>query len=175
MPSGRTHDFITWMLVPPVAYATWQCGASWLDTACLGGAFLFAGLMFSGDLDLSSVQYHRWGPLRWLWLPYRALVPHRSVLSHGILLGPAFRLAYLSAMLVVVGLVGLALAHAYLGGPVPQEVVAQGLPPVAITPSGWRHLGYALAGLWLGGASHTLADTTVSALKRPFGRRRRRH
>src|SRR5689334_10776240 len=100
MPSGRSHDSITWFFAAPVFYATWRLTSQWPDALLASGAFVFAGLMFSGDLDTRSAQYFRWGLLRWIWKPYQWLVPHRSPLSHGMLLGPAVRLLYLSVVLL---------------------------------------------------------------------------
>ncbi|HEY9724632.1 MAG TPA: metal-binding protein [Oscillatoriaceae cyanobacterium] len=170
MPSGRTHDRITWLCSAPVLYGAWHVAAQWPPALCAGGAFVFAGLMFSGDLDLPSVQYQRWGPLRWIWKPYQWCVPHRSRLSHGILVGPAVRLLYLSVVLLVLG------AGAYWGlhalGRAPSEAVLtrEARLAVAVGRRDQLALLYALAGLWLGGASHTAADVSVSWWKR---RRRR--
>lgn len=71
MPSGRTHDSITLYALPIVAGVTfWQTGSSNV-TLFVSGGFLFGGLMFSPDLDIYSIQYQRWGFLRWIWLPYQ--------------------------------------------------------------------------------------------------------
>ena len=37
----------------------------------------------------------RWGPLGFIWWPYRQLIPHRSIWSHGPLIGTTLRLAML--------------------------------------------------------------------------------
>ena len=42
---------------------------------------------------------HRWGPLAFLWWPYRRLLRHRSVWSHGPLIGTTGRLLLLAAWL----------------------------------------------------------------------------
>ena len=57
--------------------------------------FLFGGLWLSPDLDTRSNALHRWGPLGGIWWPYRRLIPHRSIWSHGPLLGTAVRLLVL--------------------------------------------------------------------------------
>lgn len=177
MPTGRTHDAITWFLTPPVFYATWQLTHSWTDAALAAGAFAFAGLMFSGDLDLKSTQYHRWGLLRWIWKPYQLLVPHRSTLSHGITLGPAVRLAYLTAVVAGVAWLVLAFLATKGVGPGAEDAFAWGwyrLSLMKLGPKEWEAMGSLLAGLWVGGASHTLADWAGSALKGRRSRRRRR-
>ena len=57
--------------------------------------FLFGGLWLSPDLDTRSRSLQRWGPLGWLWWPYRRLIPHRSLWSHGPIIGTATRLLLL--------------------------------------------------------------------------------
>ncbi len=165
MPTGRTHDAVTMFFAAPTAYGAWALAGDPVGAAAAGASFVFAGLMFSGDLDLPSDQYRRWGPLRWIWKPYQLLVPHRSVLSHGLLAGPVVRLAYLGAVL----LAGAALALRLQTGAwaFPQASVDHVVAAAAgLDAQAWGWLAYALAGLWLGGASHSLADWGWSALKR---------
>ena len=69
-------------------------------------AFLIGGLWLSPDLDTNSRPYQRWGPLRWLWWPYRKALRHRSVLSHSPLLGTLVRVGYLTGLALL--LTGLA-------------------------------------------------------------------
>lgn len=174
MPSGRTHDRITWLLTPPVGVACWHYTGSALDTGVLVASFVFAGLMFSGDLDLNSVQYRRWGPLRWIWKPYQWLIPHRSPLSHGIVLGPLVRLVYVSVVVAVAGALVLGVQH-LRGEALPVAELERSLAMAStLSPESWRTFAFAMAGLWLGGASHTLADTVGSAWKRLFARRGRK-
>jgi len=70
MPSGQTHDRITLWSSLLVAGLTFG-HAKVATNLIVSGAFLFSGLMFGPDLDLYSVQYKRWGPLRLLWIPYQ--------------------------------------------------------------------------------------------------------
>ncbi|MNS60386.1 hypothetical protein D3C72_933800 [compost metagenome] len=177
MPTGRTHDAITFFLTPPVFYATWRLTHSWQDAGLASCAFAFAGLMFSGDLDLPSTQYRRWGLLRWLWKPYQWLVPHRSVLSHGVTLGPLVRLAYLTAVVAALTWGVLWWLSTKGIGPGPEEAFAQGWYSASHLKLGareWELFASVMAGLWVGGASHTLADWGATAWKRRWRRRRRR-
>lgn len=172
MPSGRTHDRITWLLAAPAGALAWRATGDPGGACALVCAFVFAGLMFSGDLDLPSVQYRRWGLLRWIWKPYQWLIRHRSPLSHGILIGPLVRLVYLTAAIALMAAGALGIAR--WSGLVPEMG--------ALGPGRWRLPApdagsvqlavFALGGLWLGGASHTLADQLVSWLKRKRKRRR---
>lgn len=132
----------------------------------LGGSFAFSGLMFSGDLDLKSVQYKRWGWFRWIWIPYQKMVPHRSPLSHGPVLGLATRLIYLSLWLMI-------LFFLFWQGAVYLEqeaLVHQSRTGLQQALTFFRHSPLLVVafvvGLWLGGLSHTLADEVSSRLKR---------
>ncbi len=75
-----------------------------LELAVIAGIACIVGeLWLSPDLDLGegSRAYRWWGPLRVIWWPYMALVPHRSALSHWPVLGSAGRLLYLGAPVLV--------------------------------------------------------------------------
>lgn len=171
MPSGKTHDRITWLLTPLLALMGWLFTQRLDLVALLSASFLFAGLMFSGDLDLKSVQYKRWGFLRWIWLPYQKWIPHRSPLSHGPVLGTLARLIYLTAIV----LLGSALMGWGLSQLGQQQVLQQTRSGLQYVLSGlylrpeWVLI--LLCGLWLGALSHTWADELSSAWKR--WRRRR--
>jgi uncharacterized metal-binding protein len=117
MASGRHHDRATWLLALPFGGLWWPAlGLGGLGVASL--AFLLGGLLLSPDLDTRSNPSQRWGPLRWLWWPYRKLLRHRSLLSHSPLLGTAVRLAYLALLCL-----GLSLVLAPLGGPPPPQLL----------------------------------------------------
>ena len=94
MAIGRDHDRATLLACMPFGLAL----TPWLglEAGLIGaGAFAFGGLWLSPDLDTQSKPLHRWGALRWIWWPYRRLVPHRSLFSHGPLIGMALRLLWL--------------------------------------------------------------------------------
>lgn len=57
--------------------------------------------MLGPDLDIHSIQYKRWGPMRWIWLPYQRALKHRSRLSHGPIIGTALRVVYLAAWIAL--------------------------------------------------------------------------
>ena len=89
MPSGRTHDIVTYALIPPTFVAAqWYWGDLLVSTIATV-TMVFAGLMFGPDLDLYSNQYRRWGLLRFIWYPYMVALSHRSRLSHGLLFSTA--------------------------------------------------------------------------------------
>lgn len=113
MSSGLTHDRITLWSLPVVASCTYALTQSIDRTLIVSGAFLFSGLMFGPDLDIYSVQYKRWGYLRWLWLPYQKAIKHRSLLSHGVIIGTTVRLLYLAAWISLLGILGLLIAQVW--------------------------------------------------------------
>jgi uncharacterized metal-binding protein len=164
MPLGSTHDRITLWTAPAVTLAAGLLARSSTVALTVGSAYLFSGLMFSGDLDLYSRQYQRWLCLRWIWLPYRKLMRHRSHWSHGPVVGTLGRLLYLG-----IWLASLALLIAAIGS-------WQNLWPWQ--PLLWRswlhqqilrHLELLLwvsIGLELGSVNHSLSDWIGSAWKR---------
>lgn len=82
-----------------------------------GFAFLVGGLWLSPDLDTKTIALKRWGIFQSLWWPYRKLVPHRSIFSHGPFIGTALRLSYL---IIIITLIILILRP--LGMPSPIEI-----------------------------------------------------
>lgn len=146
MASGRSHDRGTWILALPFGALWWP----WLGMAGVAVAsvsFLIGGLLLSPDLDTRSNATRRWGPLKWLWWPYRRFLSHRSLISHTPVIGTAGRLLYLSVLLLLLCLIGRP-----LGTPAPDRLL-QGLqtlwldqPALLITAlagveaSSWLHL-----------------------------------
>jgi len=103
MPSGRVHDRITGTLSPLAAVGVGLWGQRWELATLAALGVLVSGFFLSPDLDVRSRPYRRWGWLAGVWWPYQKLIPHRSWLSHGPLIGTALRLGYLAAW---VGLLG---------------------------------------------------------------------
>jgi len=67
--------------------------------------------MLGPDLDIHSIQYRRWGPLRWIWLPYQKALKHRSQLSHGPIIGTAVRVMYLSVWIALFAIITVELLN----------------------------------------------------------------
>lgn len=173
MPSGRTHDGLTWGAAFPLAAGIGYIGETWLGAALFAAGFLFGGLMFGPDLDLPSVQVRRWGPFRGIWTPYQRMFRHRSRWTHGLILGPLFRIVYLGLWLgLALGgfwLAGKGLGAWELGGNDLQLAWALALDK--LDPG---LVAFALLGIWGGSALHSLADALVSGVKRFFRRRKSR-
>jgi uncharacterized metal-binding protein len=171
MPNVRTHDFITYASAAVMVPASLNSGMPGLDvtnTAVLVGSYLFSGIMFSPDLDTASRPYRRWGPLRWIWLPYRGLVPHRSWVSHSVVLGPIVRVLYFIAALAFLFGLGVFIANLFM--PIDPSGT---LRLIGADLVNWvmRHplpITYAIIGLVLGGAAHTIADIVFTGVKRRF-------
>lgn len=170
MPSGRTHDRITLWSLPVVAGLTFSQTQNGNITLLVCGGFLFGGLMFGPDLDIYSRQYQRWGWLRWIWLPYRKALRHRSFWSHGPIVGTTLRLLYLSVWVGAVGLLGLAIAQwqVQLDWQATSRLVWRSL--LQYSPE----LMALYLGLELGAMSHSLSDWLGSAYKRRKKPRKRK-
>jgi uncharacterized metal-binding protein len=163
MSSGRTHDRITLWALPLVILATFRLTLDGGLTlvVCLG--FLLGGWVLGPDLDIHSVQYKRWGWLRWIWLPYRGSIRHRSRWSHGPILGTVVRVLYLSLWLGLGGLIIVDLLnHAQ------RTALTWG---DLLDSLGWGLITYwpwwlaLVVGLELGALSHYAADWLSSAAK----------
>lgn len=169
MPSGKTHDAVTFLFVAPVFAATWQYTKDIPISLLVTATFLFGGLMFGPDLDTHSKQYTRWGIFCYLWYPYQAFFKHRSRWSHGLVFGTFLRIVYFMGVLTLLSFGAAYLAAIYAGGD---------LPNLMQFTKTWTAIGdyvradlgeyvflYAFIGLWLGAASHTLTDIAGTFIK----------
>jgi len=115
MPSGVTHDRITIWILPWIAGITYGLTRNGELTLILSGGYLFSGMMFGPDLDIRSIQYKRWGAMRGIWLPYRQFLRHRSIFSHGLIIGTCVRLLYLFLIIAGISIFVVAIAQLILG------------------------------------------------------------
>lgn len=164
MPGAHTHDMITlvsgvilapasWLLLPDHSLAT---------ALTVTAAHLVSGLMFSCDLDIDSLEYRRWGPLRLIWWPYKESVPHRSWLSHGLVIGPLLRLAYFGC--IMYGLFWLILNAT--GNAELLRTLEQSFASTLRENSGQTYAF--LFGFVLGGAAHSIPDWLTTGTKRAW-------
>lgn len=164
MPSGSTHDRITLWSLPIVTGLAVAFTRSSNLTLMISGGFLFSGLMLSPDLDLPSRPYKRWGWLRWIWIPYQKALRHRSVFSHGLVIGTTLRVLYLVSWLVVFGVLSLAVIQFFREEPNRSRELAE---VVGRSLVDYRAECLALlVGLELGAMSHSLSDGIGSTYKR---------
>ncbi|MEL6319740.1 MAG: metal-binding protein [Cyanobacteria bacterium J06626_14] len=164
MPSGYTHDRITLWSLPVVAALSFIRTRDSTLTLLLLSGFLFGALMLGPDLDTRSIHFKRWGPLRWIWIPYRGSLRHRSPLSHWPLVGTVVRVVYVLVWTFLLCLGSMALVN---------EVFQIGWTWADIATiigrslrehqAAWIVIGI---GLEVGALSHYLADWGVSTSKR---------
>jgi uncharacterized metal-binding protein len=164
LPSGRTHDRVTLWSLPLIAGGTLFL-TSRADLAFwVSGGFLFSGLIFGPDLDLYSFHYKRWGKLRWLWRPYQKAIKHRSIWSHGPIVGTVGRILYLSLWLGLAGLFYLAI-NQLAGGKTYTGKELIGILQHSISSNLPVYIAL-FCGLELGAMSHYSSDWLVSTYKR---------
>jgi uncharacterized metal-binding protein len=169
MPSGKTHDAITFLLAAPIGVAAFVVTKNIPASIAVASAFLFGGLMFGPDLDTVSKQYSRWWILKPLWFPYRMFFKHRSRWSHGLIFGTALRVFYFMGIITLGAFITALIVETFSGRSV------TGLSEFA---AAWRELGQfgrdhlgenvfvtLFCGLWLGAASHTFTDMAGTFIK----------
>lgn len=169
MPSGKTHDTITFLLAVPTFAAAYAVSRSPAESVIVAAAFTFGGLMFGPDLDTVSRQYSRWFIFRFLWYPYRSFFKHRSRFSHGLIFGALIRVVYFMGIVTLVAFLAAYIYAAYSGGKLPGIVAfARFWQPLTETMSlrlGDHFFLFGFIGLWLGAASHTFTDLAGSFIK----------
>ncbi|WP_020063344.1 metal-binding protein [Bacillus sp. 123MFChir2] len=96
MPSGKTHTKINLVSLPIVLFMLASYGLTNFDfllTFAIG--FIVGTYFLTPDLDIHSAAYRKWGLLRIFWYPYQTMMPHRSPLTHTIIIGDLIRLLYM--------------------------------------------------------------------------------
>lgn len=157
MPSGKTHDKITWYCLPLIIILFLIITQDLFLTLLSASGFIFSGLMFGPDLDIYSVQFKRWYYFRYLWLPYQKLLKHRSFFSHGFIIGTFIRVLYLSLILFFFSIFIIAIAQLVFGFSWHwQRAITQGY--LIIKNNYWQEVLSLFIGLELGAMSHYLAD-----------------
>lgn len=169
MPSGKTHDAITFLLAVPAFVVTYSVTRSVSASAIVTIAFVFGGLMFGPDLDTVSRQYSRWLIFRVLWYPYRMFFKHRSRFSHGLIFGALIRVIYFMGVLTVAVFVAVYFYSVYSGRKLPGLTditrVWQPVGSFVRANFGEHFIAFSFLGLWLGAASHTFTDMAGSFVK----------
>jgi uncharacterized metal-binding protein len=130
----------------------------------VSGGFLVSGLIFGPDLDLYSYHYKRWGKLRWLWRPYQQAIKHRSIWSHGPIVGTIGRIFYLGLWVGLAGLLYLGIIH-LSGGKTHTGRQLLDIAKHSIESNYPIYLAL-FCGLELGAMSHYSSDWLVSTFKR---------
>lgn len=107
MPKGKKHDQLILQFLPLNLLIFILIAAILPVEVDIYGImvisfYLFGGYYFSPDLDIDSSVFRRWKVLRFIWIPYKNIVPHRSIFSHGIIVGTITRILYLFSMVSVI-------------------------------------------------------------------------
>ena len=157
MPSGVTHDRITLWILPWVAGITYGLTRSGELSLILAGGVLFSGMMFGPDLDIDSIQYKRWGIFKPIWLPYRKFLSHRSIWSHGLIIGTCIRLLYLFSIVAAISIFIVAIAQLIFGFNWNWQVFVRAKFTL-LKNQYLRETIVFLIGLEIGAMSHTFSD-----------------
>jgi uncharacterized metal-binding protein len=165
MPMGRTHRAInTYVCVPltggSMLFAHWTP----LQAVSFAAGYCFATFFMNPDLDLDSVGYKSWGPLRIIWWPYQKALAHRSHLSHFPVISTLLRIIYLMWFPLLILLL--------LGGSaqmVARETIFDWWPILGV------YLLIFIIGMIISDSIHTILDTVSTDLKRRFSRHPHRH
>ena len=169
MPSGKTHDAVTFFLVAPTFAAAWHLTHDVPLALITAATFTFGGLMFGPDLDTHSQQYTRWGIFRYFWYPYQAFFKHRSRWSHGLIFGTFLRVVYFVGVLTLISFLAVFTLAFYAGGDLPNLLeftkAWSSVGNYARADLGEYVFACAFAGLWFGAASHTLTDIAGTFIK----------
>lgn len=171
MPNVRTHDTINMIsaAVGNAAYFAFAPKPEGELAILFTGAYLFAGYACAGDLDLDSTEYRRWGRFRFLWWPYKKMIPHRSRISHGLLLGGVVRALYLAVVCTLLFWVLFWLISRlglHIDASQTTRAQWQSVLDFARARPDWTVA--LLGGFILAGTTHSLADSISTWLKRKF-------
>jgi uncharacterized metal-binding protein len=142
MPNGKTHDKVTLIILPIIIIASIYFLNNIGNFLILVLSYLFSSFMFNGDLDMNSKPYNRWFILKMIWIPYQLLFNHRSIFTHGIIIGTLVRLIYLSMFIIPILYISKNLV----------------LIKTFYNYAGIYKLVLVCIGLELGSAIHTIAD-----------------
>ncbi len=95
MPKSHTHEKWALLFAMPLSYIYFKLSGNLISSIVFFVSFIFGVFMLSPDLDTKSKSYSRWGFLRFIWLPYRKIMKHRSIFSHLPFVGTLIRTSYL--------------------------------------------------------------------------------
>jgi len=161
LAAGKTHDKVTYMTIPLIVIIQLlivkEIQLIILNTIL----YTFAALMFSGDLDIRSVQINRWGILKVICIPYRKIFNHRPSFTHGVIDATVIRIIYLVLWIYLFLSVLNIIYPEYIisGNQFIRLVISFIKENVLLSLS-------MLCSLMLGSISHTLTDYIYSLLKK---------
>jgi uncharacterized metal-binding protein len=169
MPSGKTHDAITFLLILPTFSTAFLTTKNLSFSLILTVGMLFGGLMFGPDLDIKSSQYSRWSIFRFLWFPYKSCFKHRSRWSHGLIFGSLFRVVYFFGVITLVAFITICIYSVYSNIELPNlfeiSKIWTSIGQFLRTNFGENIFQNLFIGIWIGAASHTFTDMAGSFIK----------
>lgn len=161
MASGKTHNKVNYvsfiLLMILLVYLGFQ---SLLLGFFMGLGVFFGTNYFGPDLDIRSSLYYRWGRLRWIWLPYQKMFKHRSIFTHGFIIGDIVRIIYFILVLVIL-LIPISLLTSSLITP----LTFKGIIVYIATNFKYEALFFIL-GILFSSIIHTITDYATTAYKK---------
>ncbi len=164
MPSGKNHDRLTLICLPFVVMISILATVNIILTILITSSFLFSAFMFGPDLDIYSIQFKRWGILRYLWLPYQKMINHRSFFSHGFLIGTLGRIVYIFFFIFLISIFLVTIAQIIWGFAWHWQHFLNNSFNLIIHDY-WQVVIAIFIGLELGAMSHYIADHIDSFFK----------
>ncbi len=157
MASGRTHDIVNLMALPPIVYYLKPSDYIGFSTGYLVGTFFL-----TPDNDIyHSLPNKRWKILRFLWKPYTKIFSHRGI-SHYPIIGTVTRLVYLiTVFLILFSIFYFILINAY---PESKKFFSQIMIDYSYLSSPF-FISF-LIGLFLSEIIHILTDVVYSFFKK---------
>lgn len=176
LAAGKTHDKITVIMAPFIASLFLFLNMIFLDDlgsslafTILGvSVYMFGGYMFSGDLDIKSREFKRWGYLKFIWIPYQKIFEHRSIFTHGFILGPIIRILYV----LIIPIIIFSLLYSFsIVNISTLEMIKLSFNFVIKNKILFFNIFLAL---FLGSGLHTITDLVYSYFKKKFSYKKRR-
>lgn len=157
MASGRTHDIINLIALPPLVYYL-----SPSDFPFFAGGYLAGTFLLTPDVDTyHSTPVKRWKFLKFIWKPYTKFSKHRGI-SHLPFYGSLIRLFYLIFLFYLLYL-GVIFSLNYMGINIPVvNINENNLKSLLLN----NHVISFLAGLFMAEIMHILVDIIYSSLKK---------
>lgn len=124
--------------------------------------------MFSGDLDIKSREFKRWGYLKFIWIPYQKLFEHRSVFTHGFIFGPIIRILYVSIIPIIISSLLYSFSITSVSTPEMLKLIG------SFILSNKALFANMFLALFLGSGLHTITDIIYSYFKKKFSYRKKK-
>lgn len=104
MPAYNTHRRFNYSAILIIAALFYFRKILLFDSGqflLIGAGFIVGTEFITPDLDIQSKAINRWGPLKFIWLPYMIIFKHGKS-SHNIVYGAVVRLLYIG--LIILGI-----------------------------------------------------------------------